>query len=185
MRGTYYTAQIFDMTIVGIIENSYEGAEPMTYTDASVSNTTLADGSDFFPTGPGADAGLADDQWHERTGYGNGGSLYTSSEVEGEDAPAIKTTVKTNDTGKFDVWVNFWADPESDWRIKAGLQEDDLQIFRHMACKQVLEGDHNTAIEIAGNDNTYLYQAYLGRIETNADSTFEVYVDDHAIRLNR
>jgi len=182
MRGTYYTAQIFDMTIVGIIENSSEGAEPMKYTDASASNTTLADGSGFNPTGPDANAGLADDQWHEHTGYGNEGSLYTSSEVEGEDAPAIKTTVKTNDTGTFDVWVNFWADPESDWRIKAGLQEDDMQIFRHMACKQVEEGDHNTVIEIAGNDNTYLYQAYLGRIETNADSTFEVYVDDHAIQ---
>lgn len=181
MRGTYFSAQNFDMTIVGIIENSLEGNDLMTYEDASASNTSMTDNSPLTPTGPNSNAGSADNQWHERTGFGNGGSVFTSAETGGENAPSLKTSIKAGDEGKFDVWVNFWSDPSSDWRIKAGLSENKMQIFRHIACKQVEAGDHNTLIEISGDDNTFLYQAYLGRVETGSDSIFEIFIDDHAI----
>ena len=47
------------------------------------------------------------------------------------------------------------------------------------------EGDHETPLVLTGSDSTFLYQAYLGRIEAAADDTFEVLVDDEAIETGQ
>jgi hypothetical protein len=178
-RGTYSTAQIYDAAVVGIIERD-ETVGTMTYVDATNSNTTLTNGSPMTPTGPDANAGADDNQWHQRTGFGNGGSVLTSSETgNGEDAPALKTTVTTPGAGTYDVWVNFWADPTSDWRIRAGLSPASMQILRSMACKEVELGDHSPAITISNTGALFLYQAYVGR---TTNTTIEVFVDDYAIQ---
>jgi hypothetical protein len=78
------------------------------------------------------------------------------------------------------VWVNFWGVPTTaaDWRIKAGLSITSTQLFRSMACKEVDSSDYLIAPIRSGNGNTYLYQAYLGRV--SGVRSFNVIVDDSA-----
>lgn len=182
-RGTYYAAQSFDAAVVGIIENSTDSTVLMSYVDATSTNTFLADGSPLGATGPSSGAGASDNNWHWRTTYGNGDAVLTSAESSGgENAPVIKTQVTNIEEGTYDVWVNFWANPESDWRIEAGLNPDNMQIFRQMACKQVMSQDHNGELVLTGGGNTFLYQAYLERVVIEADDTLNVFIDDEAIQ---
>ena len=183
-RGTYTSAQLFDAAVVGILDRRSEAIGLKSYVDATLANTTLADGSPLVTTGPDTSAGAVDNKWHLRTGFGNGGSVLTSAEVGGEDAPALKTRVTVPQAGTYDVWVNFWGNPTTgaDWRIKAGLSPNGMQLFRQMACKQVELGDHNTALILTGSGNTFLYQAYLGRVQASANDTLKVFVDDGAIQ---
>jgi hypothetical protein len=184
-RGTYFRAQEYDAAIVGIIENSSDSTVLMSYVDATTENTFLADGSTLTTTGPDDDAGVADNQWHIRTSYGNGNSVLTSAEIEYEDAPVIKTQVTDIEEGTYDVWANFWANPDDDWRIEAGLNTDNMQIFRQMACKQVMAEDHNTELVLTGENNTFFYQAYLGRVVIEANDTLNVFIDDEATKVGR
>jgi hypothetical protein len=180
-RGTYNAAQIFDAAIVGIIERDANIINPKYYVDANLTNTMLSTGTPLVTTGPDGNRGPADDQWHQRTGFGNGNIVLTSSEIEGEDAPTLKTQVTLTTEGTYDVWVNFWANPDYDWRIKAGLSIDNMLIFRQMASQQVESGDHHSTLTLIGDGNTYLYQAYLGRVQALANETIEVFVDDESI----
>ncbi len=182
-RGTYFRAQEYDAAIVGLIEHSSDSIVLMNYVDASTENTFLADGSPLTTTGPSSGAGAADGNWHWRTTYGNGNSVLTSAEIGHEDVPVIKTQVTDIEAGTYDIWANFWANPDDDWRIEAGLASDNMQIFRQMACKQVMDEDHNTELVLTGGDNTFLYQAYLGRVELEAGDTLDVFVDDEAIKV--
>ena len=181
-RGTYNAAQSFDAAIVGIIERDADIINPKHYIDANLTNTMLSTGASLVTTGPDGNRGPADDQWHQRTGFGNGNIVLTSAEIGGENAPTLKTQVIVPEEGIYDVWVNFWANPDYDWRIKAGLSIDNMQIFRQMASKQVENGDHHSTLTLRGSGNTYLYQAYLGRVPALANLTIEVYVDDESIQ---
>jgi hypothetical protein len=180
-RGNYSAAQRFDAAVVGILDRSSETVDPMHYIDATLSNTNLPTGGSLVVTGPSPDQGAADDHWHERTGFGNDGSVLTSSEISGEDAPALMTQVTVPEQGTYDVWVNFWANPNEDWRIKAGLTEGGMQIFRQMACRQVENGDHDASLVLTGDGGTYIYQAYLGRVQLSDNLVLEVFVDDYAV----
>ncbi|MFH0990244.1 MAG: T9SS type A sorting domain-containing protein [bacterium] len=185
-RGTYTSAQNFDAAVVGILDRRLETIGKKNYVDATTSNTTFADGAALVTTGPDTSAGTMDSKWHLRTGQGNGGTVLTSAELTaGENAPALKTQIDLHDAGTYDVWVNFWGIPlkTADWRIKAGLAADKMQIFRSMACKEVEDGDHEARLVLAGSGNTYLYQAYLGRVEVTTNKSIEVYIDDEATRL--
>ncbi len=182
-RGTYYAAQNFDAAIVGLIERPTDTNLLMTYVDATSSNTFLADGSSLSATGPNSGAGPTDNNWHWRTTYGNGDTILTSAEGSpGENAPVIKTQMIVSQTGDYDIWANFWADPVDDWRIEAGLSEDSMQIFRQMASKQVDSNAHNTTLNLIETGNIYLYQAYLGHKSLAAGDTLEVFIDDEAIQ---
>jgi hypothetical protein len=188
-RGTYLSAQNYDAAVVGLIERKSETVGPMSYWDASAFNTFLADGSPFRATGPDSNQGADDDQWHVRTGFGNGGSILASSETgNGENAPALKSYVGVTeaggilDAGTYDIWVNFWANPTADWRIKAGLFEESMQVFRQMASQQVEAGAHGTPIVLNGSGNTFLYQAYVGRVTISVNELIAVFVDDYAIQ---
>lgn len=180
-RGTYASAQRFDAAVVGLFARNSESSRWMTYVDADGSNTAAADGSPLNPTGPDSDRGPGDDRWHERTGYGNEGSVLASAEIDGEDAPMLKTIVNMPDAGIYDVWVHFWANPGYDWRIAAGLSEENMQVFRHMACQQVEDGTHESRLVREGGGNTFLYQAYLGRVHISGGETVSVCIDDYAI----
>jgi hypothetical protein len=188
-RGTYLSAQNYDAAVVGIIERQSETVGLMRYVDATAANTFFADGSPLVTTGPAANQGADDDQWHERTSFGNGGSILASSETgNGENAPVLKTYIVvteaggTLDEGTYDLWVNFWANPTADWRIKAGLSDGGMQVFRHMASQQVEAGAHEIPIVLTGSDNVFLYQAYVGRATIAANEAIAVFVDDHAIQ---
>jgi hypothetical protein len=185
-RGTYSAAQIFDAAVVGIIDRRLETISKKTYIDADTINTTLANGSPLTHTGPDANAGAADGLWHIRTGIGNGNSVLTSAELAaGENAPAIKTQVFVPSSGTYDVWVNFWGIPttSADWRIKAGLSANTMQVFRSMACKEVDSVDYDLSPVRAGTNNTFLYQAYLGRVQVSGANSIDVFVDDSAVQV--
>jgi hypothetical protein len=186
-RGTYNAAQNFDAAVVGVLDRRSETTGKMNYVDATAANTTFATGDALDATGPDAIQGAADNKWHIRTGYGNGGSVLTSAEVGGENAPPLKTRVTVPQGGTYDVWVNFWANPGTgnDWRIKAGLSSSTMQLFRQMACKQVEAGDYDSTLVLSGGGNTFLYQAYLGRVQISANGTLDVFVDDEAIRTGQ
>lgn len=182
-RGTYYSAQSIDAAVVGIISREQDNNGKMIYEDASQANTTLADGSAFSYTGPDSSAGATDKKWHLRSGYGNNGTVFTSSETGGEDAPALKTSVKINEPGIYDVWVNFWGNPSADWRIKAGISQNSMQLFRSMACKQAEAGAFNKeGLACSAAGGLILYQAYLGRKELTSAGSIDAFVDDSAIQ---
>jgi hypothetical protein len=146
----------------------------MNYVDATTNNTTLSTGAPLS-VGPGIN------QWHERPGTGNGGSVLASADVIGENAPPLKTLLPLPGPGTYDLWVNFWGNPGSDWRIMAGLSATNLQIFRQSASKAVEPGDHVAALVLTNDNNAYLYQAYLGRVTVTGSNTVPVFVDDNAI----
>jgi len=183
-RGTYSSAQTFNAAIVGILDRRLDTVTTMHYVDASVFNTTLATGAALVTTGPDTGGGPADGQWHRRTGYGNGGSVLTSAEIGGENAPALRTQIAVPVAGTYDLWVSFWGNPttSADWRIRAGLSSGATQLFRQMACKQVEPADHDSTLVLAGGGNTFLYQAYVGRVQVSVNDTFRVYVDDDAVQ---
>lgn len=185
-RGTYSAAQIFDAAVVGILDRRSETISKKTYVDADTLNTALANGSTLPYTGPVANAGAADGLWHIRTGVGNGDYVLTSAELSaGEDAPTIKTQVTVPAAGTYNVWVNFWGVPatSADWRIKAGLSLNTMQVFRSMACKEVDSSEYITTPVRSGSGNTFLYQAYIGRVQVSGTNTFNVFVDDSAVQV--
>jgi hypothetical protein len=51
-----------------------------------------------------------------------------------------------------------------------------------MACKIVQDGDHNNSLVLTENGNTFLYQAYVGRVDLSANDSVIVFVDDHAVQ---
>lgn len=183
MRGTYNAAQNFDLAIVGVLESTEEPENLMTFVDATTLNTTQVNGSSATPNAPSSGEGADDDQWHIRTGIGNGESVITSSEIwNGEDAPRLKTVITVPGPGNYDIWVNFWANPAADWRIKTSLSEDNMQVFRSMACKQVDPGRHTSLLTLNESGSFFLYQAYLGRVQVTTSNTIEVFIDDEAIQ---
>jgi hypothetical protein len=184
-RGTYSTAQNFNAAVVGILDRRSETNGLMKFVDATAANTAMADGSPLVATGPDTNAGVADGKWHLRSGFGNGNSVLTSAELGGENAPAVRTRVLVPGAGTYDVWANFWAVPatNADWRIKAGLSLDRMQLFRSMACKQVEDGDHDAKLTLTGTGNVFLYQAYIGRVQVSSSNTIDIFVDDDAVRV--
>ncbi|HTY38592.1 MAG TPA: T9SS type A sorting domain-containing protein [Bacteroidota bacterium] len=185
LRGTYSSAQLFDASVVGLIERQSDTPVLKTYVDATLSNTTNVDGSSLATTGPDSSAGPADGRWHQRLGIGNGNMVFASAEITGENAPTLKTRVSVPRAGSYDVWVNFWGNPiaTADWRVKAGLSLDGMQLFRQMACKEVDDGDHDSKLVLTGSGNIFLYQAYLGRVQVAASNSFDVFVDDSAYQV--
>jgi hypothetical protein len=135
-RGTYNSFQDMDSAVVGLLDMPEVNVGKMHYRDANKRNTSVV----------GAFKKCGHKGWHTRRGVGNLGSVYASSDKQVEDAPMLKTAVSVRRPGTYDVWVNFWADPDSDWRVKAGLSADNLQTYRQIASQQVLEGYHTTPI---------------------------------------
>ena len=181
-RGTYTNAQTYDAAIVGLFDRKLESSGKMTYVDADLNNTSKVDGSAFSYTGPDSNSGSADSRWHLRTGYGNNSTVICSGEVGGENCQALKTTVTVPREGMYDVWVNFWGNPTADWRIKAGLSSDGMQLYRSMACKEVDSAAHTNIIVRTGNNNVFLYQAYVGRVTVTSDKKINVFVDDSTVK---
>jgi len=170
-RGTYTSAQIYDAAVVGLLDRPTQAASLMTYVDATTGNTTLSNGAPLV-TGGGAN------QWHERAGTYNGGSVLASADAIAEDAPTIRTTVTAPESATYDVWVNYWGDPSADWRIKAGMSAGNMQILRQLGGQAVEPGFHTASIVLTNSSTNVLYQAYVGRV---TGDTIAVFVDDEPI----
>ena len=171
-RGTYFSAHSYDAAVVGLIERRSEVTTAKSFVDATTNNTTLAGGSALI-TGPSAN------QWHERAGAFNGGTVLASADAVAENAPTLKTSLTPPQAGTYDVWVNFWGNPAADWRIQAGLATNQMKILRQIAGQQVEPGEHTTLLALTNNNTNFLYQAYVGRI---TGAVLDVFVDDEPIR---
>jgi hypothetical protein len=177
MRGTYNSYTDYDLSIVGLVGQDGQSVGKIGYTDATLNNTTVANGNPLTATGPSANGGATDNQWHRRTGFGNDNEVFTAGEGGDENAPALRTTVADVAAGEYDVFAYFWANPLEEWQIAAGLSESELRTFRKDFAEQASADDFAATVVLAG-DTVSLYQAYLGRVKLTSAGALPVFVDD-------
>jgi hypothetical protein len=178
-RGTYTTAHNINASIVGIVERTGESQSLVNYVDATSANTMYANGAALQTSTPSANAGPTDSLWHQRTGVGNGGSVLTSSESAVENAPMLKTTISGLQDGTYDIFAYFWSDNDEDWRLMAGLENNNLVDFRRYGAQHA-EADQFISVDtVAANGNDLLlYRAYLGRTSVAGGSSVTAFIDD-------
>lgn len=176
-RGSMSRSQRYDTAVVGILDRDNEKLGVVNYVDATAANTTLADGSAFAFTGPSPNAGPSDGSWHQRTGAGNGGTVFTADESGSESVPTLKTSVSGMDAGTYDVFAFFWSDVNQDWQIRAGLALDNLLLFRMRGSQQVSDDDFAASL-VLDEGTRSLYRAYLGRVDLSEEPTIDVFIDD-------
>jgi hypothetical protein len=176
----YNTAHSIDAAVVGIVDRD-EPAGLVHYIDASAANTIFASGAALVTSTPNASQGPDDNMWHLRTGVGNGSNVLSSNETGSENAPLLKTTLEGLSDGEYDIFAYFWSDNDEDWRLMAGLDQNNLLDFRRIGAQHADE-DQFTAIEVvsANSNDLLLYRAYLGRTEVTDGAAIDVFVDDYS-----
>jgi hypothetical protein len=177
LRGTYTTYTDYHLAVVGRITAPELTFAPATFVDATPGNTTLANGQPANPTGPSSGQGADDGAWHLRSGYGNGGTVWTASESGGENAPLLRTRVGGVAPGKYDVFVVAWSNPNEDWTLRAGLMASDLRAYEKRAVARV-DNASFTAPLITSSGSVRAYSTWIGRTEPDANGNLDVYVDD-------
>jgi len=190
MRG-YYDRWYFnannngwDCTLVAWLDRSDEVSEPLlSYNDADLSNTTLADGSALSTHTTGTGSGSDDNQWHFRTdpSFGNNGTLFTANESApyAENCPVLKTTIPGVGPGTYDVFVCFWSPRGNDYNVMAGLSETSLAFFERSGSQHAPASEFDTAVR--DTDATrHLYRGYVGRVTLAATGPVEVFIDQFA-----
>ena len=176
-RGSMNTSHDYDTAVVGIIDRDNEQLGLLNYLDATVANTTFANNSPLTFTGPSPNAGANDGSWHQRTSVGNEGNVFTADDAGSENVPTLKTEIAGVEAGTYDVFALFWSDVSQDWRIEAGLDEDNLMLFRLRASQQAEEGHFNTTVTVDEGTRS-LYRAYLGRVDVSGGNPINVFVND-------
>ena len=195
-NNSYYA---WDTAMVGLVTHPDITRDMLTYVDASLSNTTLANEEAWslgtnanYTTGTGPGSG-SDGLWNFRTGFGNGSTLFTASESNpySEDNDVLKTTVDGVATGEYDVFVNFWsphADP-GEWRLQATLDfdgdgeytDEQFVTFDRFGTQASLVTDFDSLVLVEDGGDRSLYRGYLGRIVLNENGSFSVFVDNLGI----
>ncbi len=167
----------YDLAVVGIIEEEDRSCGIVTYTDASTSNTTNANGSEFSPTDTNSST---DGLWYRHTGYGNGGSCFIA-ESGTENVPTIKTTVSGLSEGTYDVFAYFWCDPNLDWGIRGGFASDDANMlcFRKQSAQFADASQFSGPVTVTDDNGVQLYRVYIGRKEVSAGGSVVVYLDNY------
>jgi hypothetical protein len=190
MRG-YYDRWYFnadnngwDSTLVAWLDRSDEASEPLlSYTDADLSNTTLANGSALTTHTTGTGSGADDNEWHFRTdpSFGNDGTLFTANESVpyAENCPVIKTTISGVDPGTYDVFVCFWSPRGNDYDVMAGLSEGSLAFLERIGAQHAPASGFDTAVRDT-DASRHLYRGYVGRATLAATGQVEVFIDQFA-----
>ncbi len=183
LRGTYSTYTDFHLAVVGTVQAPELDFASATFVDATIGNTTLADGQPANPTGPASGQGANDGVWHRRSGYGNGGDVWTASETGGEDAPTLRTRISGLGSGPHDVFVVSWSNPNEDWTLRAGFASSTLRTYekRGMAA---LDNAHFSSPLVVSTASVRAYSTWIGRASPDANGDLDVYVDDLAAGQN-
>jgi hypothetical protein len=168
----------YDQVLVGMIDQREELHGKVSYIDASESNTTESDGSPFTPTGPSGNAGAVDNQWHEYTRYGNGGSCFTAGESGTENAPVLKTTISGLADGTYDVFAYFWSNPAEDWGLRGGFMPSDMLNFNKQSSQHAEASQFTGTVEVTSYE-AILYRVYIGRKNISGGASVDVYIDDY------
>lgn len=169
-RGSYFSAQQIDGTPIGIIDRHSEVAGQLHYVDATTSNT-------FFTNGTPLTTGSGLNEWHLQSA-GNGGTIFSSADAAVETPTNLMTQTPVPAAGTYDVWVNFWgtSNTNSDWRIVAGLNGTNMQIYRAQKSEQVQPATEDTSLVFTNNATNFLYQAYVGRTTLSTNLPLTVFV---------
>ncbi|MEO6597586.1 MAG: BNR-4 repeat-containing protein [Planctomycetota bacterium] len=180
LRGSYATYTSYDLAVVGRIEAPELTFAPATYHDATLANTTLASGLPANPTS-GAGTGANDNQWHLRTGFGNGfgngGDVWTASETGSENAPMLRTRIAGLPQEAHDVLVQFWSNPNDDWSLRAGFANSTLRNFEKRGAAAA-DPAHFVGPMVTTGATVVLYSLWLGRATPDVLGNLDVYVDD-------
>jgi len=146
-------------------------------------NTTYADGSPFTPSTSGS-AALADNTWHERTGFANSGNILASN--ADSDAPALRTTIHGLDHGAIcEVFAYYWVAGDGaptgneEWDIAFGLSEASLQPYLWNDGTEVPPSLHFNNPVIITEGSRRLFQIFLGTVSVDVSGSIDVYVDDN------
>jgi hypothetical protein len=177
-RGVYPGQEQYDFVLVGMVQEQDVTLGLVNYIDATESNTEESDGSDFTPTGPSGSAGAADNQWHEYTGYGNGGSCYTAGDGGTENAPTIRTTVTGLSAGTYDVFAYFWCDPDLNWGVRGGFSSSDMLCFSKQSSQHAEASQFSGSVDVDSGDYI-LYRVYIGRKGVSGGGSVTVYIDNY------
>ncbi len=190
MRG-YYDRWYFnadndgwDCALVVWLDRGDEESAPfLTYTDADLSNTTLANGTTLTNHTTGTNAGADDNQWHYRTdpSLGNHGTLFTANELSPytEDCPVLKTTVPSVGPGTYDVFACFWSPRGDDYDVMAGLDETSLAYLERQSSQHSPASEFDSSV-LASDATRHLYRGYVGRVTLTATGSVEVFIDQFA-----
>lgn len=176
-RGLKSSSQNFDAAVVGIIDRKQETLGAITYIDAEASNTSLAVGGPLNASGPSPNPGATDGVWHQRTGFGNGGSVLTADESGAESVSMLQTEISGLEAGTYDIFAFFWSEAGQDWRFEAGLDSDNLELYRNRGAQQA-EADHFSVAPVVDEGTRSLYRAYLGRVAHDGGQPIKVFIDD-------
>ena len=179
LRGTYTTYVNYDLAVVGIVEAPELPFDAAIYYDATPQNTTRANGAPVAATGPSGGVGSNDGQWHRRSGFGNGGEVWASSESGAENAPTLRTRLTGLTPGEHDVYVAFWTNPNQAWSIRAGFASDQLRHLEKQSA-QAVTSEHMNGGVVSSGPTVRMYSAWLGRAVVDASGELDVYVDDIA-----
>lgn len=177
LRGTYTTYTDYHLAVVGRISAPEFTFARATFVDATTNNTTLANGQPANPTGPSSGQGADDGAWHLRSGYGNGGTVWTASETGGENAPLLRTRVSGLQPGSHDVFVVMWSNPNEDWTVRAGFAANALRIYEKRGTAMV-DNAAFTAPLLTSSGSVRAYSTWIGRAEADGNGNLDVYLDD-------
>lgn len=149
----------------------------ITYVDANASNTQAVGGapSPFFTTSV-----TSDSRWRFRAGFGfdvaGNNGVYEKDGASGGygDAAKLEVTISgLTPLTEYGVYVNFLSASNANWRVQAGLEENDLSVF-----------DTNTAgvedlglTSVSGSNRNQL-RGFVGNATADASGEIKVYVDD-------
>jgi hypothetical protein len=157
----------------------------ITYVDATTQNTTLQGGAPLVAgsnyTTDAAD-GLIDNQWHLKTGVGNGtNGVWTADEFNsgGEDVVPLVTTI-TFEGGGYRLFAYIWDSetPGDDWdaRVRVGTAGPFL---RFLASEGETADPANFTNNVVTSENQRrLVQIPLGVVVVSNGETAQVFIDD-------
>lgn len=170
-RGRYVWQHEFDTAIVGVVRRSGETIERASYV-AGADHTTLADGTPLTDAASDRSVG----GWRMGSGIGKEGTVLASGEEGMDEALDLLTESTVEFEGIYDVWVLFWADPEQDWRVRAGFSSDRMTLFRQKAAQSVQQEHFNAPMTLETEAGQRLYRGYVGRVPLAAGESFSLYV---------
>lgn len=190
MRGYYdrwyfnATEKGWDTTLVAWLDRADEASDPrISYTDADLSNTTLADGTPLSSYTTGAGSGADDNNWHYRTNplFGNNGTLFTANESAPytEDCPVLKTIIPAVGPGTYDVFACFWSAHGNDYDVMAGLDGSSLTYLERQSSQHAPASEFDTVVS-ATDTSRHLYRGYVGRVTLVGTEPIEVFIDQFA-----
>jgi autotransporter-associated beta strand protein len=159
------------------------------YVDATYNaggNTTFVNGGTLTPP---AGVFSGNNEWSERTGFANGGTVLQGAVVTPPDTasvPVIRTTVTGLDPGQtYDVYANFWDVDDAIWPVFAGDSDTNLTLYANP--NDGLEGatdavDPNTLSYstpvLLSESNRTMWGALIGTLTADGSGNIEVFIDD-------